>query len=304
MPERLLLLDAPSLWFRAFHGVPQTVTAPDGTPSGAVRGFLDTVSRLLATSRPDRCVAALDTDWRPAWRTRLVPSYKAHRVADDGGDGTPDLLAPQVPVILAVLDAVGLAALGAADAEADDVIGTLAVAADGPVDVVTGDRDLFQLVRDEPHPVRVLYAVERMRPYGPAEVTARFAIPGEAYGDFALLRGDASDGLPGVGGVGDKTAAALVTRFGGMTGIRAALASGTDDGFPAGARRRLEAAADYLAAAEPVVRVATDLALPTVQDGVPRTPRDPAALLALTERWGLDSVVERLLAALETVAAR
>jgi len=300
---RLLLFDAPSLWFRAFYGAPPTITSPDGTPVNAVRGFLDYVARQLRERRPDRFVAALDHDWRPAWRVGLVPAYKLHRVADDGGDGTPDLLGPQVDIITDVLAAAGLAALGAVDYEADDVIATLATRADGPVDVVTGDRDLFQLVRDTPHPVRVIYTVDKMRAYGPAEVAAKYGIPGTSYADFALLRGDASDGLPGVAGIGDKGAAALVSRFGGITGIRAALAAGGSEGFPPGARLRLERAADYLAAAEPVVRVVTDVELPDADDRVPAAPRDPARLVALADRHGLDGPVERLLRALEAVAA-
>jgi len=303
VPGRLLVFDAPSLWFRAFHGAPATLTAPDGTPVNAVRGFCDYVARQLRERRPQRFVAALDADWRPAWRVARVPAYKLHRVAADGGDGTPDLLGPQVEVIGELLAAVGLAAVGVPGYEADDVIGTLCARADGPVDVVTGDRDMFQVVRDTPHPVRVVYTVEKMRVYGPAEVAARFGIPGTAYADYALLRGDASDGLPGVPGVGEKSAAALVTRFGGTDGLLAALDAGGDDGFPAGSRARLTAARDYLAAAEPVVRVATDVALPSYDDAVPRVPRDPAGLLALVDRYGLDSPVERLLAALEAVAA-
>lgn len=309
MTERLLLFDAPSVWFRAYYGVPDSVVAPDGTPVNAVRGFLDYVSRQLSERRPDRFVAALDLDWRPQWRVDLVPAYKLHRVAADGGDGTPDPLAPQVDVILEVLAAAGLPALGAEDYEADDVIGTLCAQGRGPVDVVTGDRDLFQLVCDEPFPVRIVYTVDRLRVYGPAEIAAKYGIPGTAYADYALLRGDASDGLPGVAGIGDKGAAALVSRFGGIAGIRAALAAGEGaagghSGFPAGARLKLERAADYLAAAEPVVRVATDVGLPDVDDRVPPAPRDPARLVELADRWGLDGPLERLLAALEVVASR
>jgi 5'-3' exonuclease len=222
-------------------------------------------------------------------------------VAADGGDGTPDPLERQLPVIRAVLDAVGVCHIGAGAYEADDVLGTLVAAATVPVWVVTGDRDLFQLVRDLPTPVRVVYTVERMRLYGPAEVAARFGIPGEAYADYALLRGDPSDGLPGVPGIGEKTAAALVTRFGSIEGIRAALATGLADGFPAGARARLVAAEDYLAAAEPVVRVAGDVPLPDFDPAVPTAPTNPAALVELADRWGLDGAVERLLRALEVV---
>jgi 5'-3' exonuclease len=147
----------------------------------------------------------------------------------------------------------------------------------------------------------VLYSVERLRPYGPAEVAARFGIPGTAYADYATLRGDASDGLPGVKGIGDKTAAALISRFGSLAGIRAALASGSWDGFPAGSRAKVQMAEDYLAVAEPVVRVVTDVELPPHDPAVPAEPADPARVAELAAHWGLEGVVGRLLAALRHV---
>ncbi|WP_067465023.1 5'-3' exonuclease [Actinomadura macra] len=301
----LMLLDTPSLYFRAFFGVPESVTAPDGTPVNAVRGLIDMIARLVQDRSPERLVCCMDADWRPEFRVAALPSYKAHRVADDGGDQTPDALEAQLPVIDAVLDAFGLARVGVAGYEADDVIGTLAVrgAADGPVDIVTGDRDLFQLVDDD-GPVAVLYTargIRNLQIMGEKEVAAKYGIPGRGYGDYATLRGDPSDGLPGVPGVGDKTAAALVTRFGSVEGILAALDAGTDEGFPAGARRRMEAAREYLASAETVVRVVTDIGAPALaglDDRLPSAPRDPEALVALAERWNLDGPVNRLLNAL------
>ncbi|WP_018656411.1 5'-3' exonuclease [Actinomadura flavalba] len=301
----LMLLDTPSLYFRAFFGVPESVTAPDGTPVNAVRGLIDMIARLVQDRSPDRLVCCMDADWRPEFRVAALPSYKAHRVADDGGDQTPDALSAQLPVIDAVLDAVGLARVGVPGYEADDVIGTLAVrgAADGPVDIVTGDRDLFQLV-DDSGPVAVLYTargIRNLQVLGEAEVADKYGIPGRAYADYATLRGDPSDGLPGVPGVGDKTAAALVTRFGSVAALREALAAGATDGFPAGARRRVEAAGDYLDAAETVVRVVTDIDSPELtglDDRLPAKPKDPAALVELADRWALESPVNRLLNAL------
>ncbi|MDL4821697.1 5'-3' exonuclease [Actinomadura opuntiae] len=301
----LMLLDTPSLYFRAFYGVPESVTAPDGTPVNAVRGLIDMIARLVQDRSPDRLVCCMDADWRPAFRVEALPSYKAHRVADDGGDQTPDALEAQLPVIDAVLDAVGLARVGVAGYEADDVIGTLAVrgAADGPVDIVTGDRDLFQLV-DDTAPVSVLYTargIRNLQVMDEAEVAAKYGIPGRGYGDYATLRGDPSDGLPGVPGVGDKTAAALITRFGSVDGILAALDAGITDGFPAGARKRMEAAREYLASAETVVRVVTDIDAPELaklDDRLPSEPRDAEALLELADTWNLSSPVNRLLNAL------
>jgi 5'-3' exonuclease len=223
---------------------------------------------------------------------------RARDPADPAGRHPGPGLAAGLSVILELLAALGVPAVGAAGHEADDVIGTLATRAVGAVDVVSGDRDMFQLVRDD-GPVRVLYAVEKMRPYGEAEVAAKYGIPGRSYAEYAVLRGDPSDGLPGVKGVGDKTAAALVSRFGGVEGLLAALDAGQQDGFPAGSRAKLKAARDYLAVGPAVTRLVCDLNLPAYDDALPRTPRDPAQLLALSDRWGLESPLERFLTALE-----
>jgi 5'-3' exonuclease len=299
----LLLVDAPSLYFRAFHGVPESITAPDGTPVNAVRGFVDSLAMLIRGRRPDRVVCALDVDWRPAWRVDLVPSYKAHRLAPDGGEQVPDTLVPQVDVILDVLDAVGIPSAGVADHEADDVLGTLASRATGPVEVVTGDRDLFQLV-DDTVGVRVLYTgrgVAKLEVLDDAAIQHRYGVPAAGYADFAVLRGDPSDGLPGVPGVGEKTAARLVTRFGSLEGILTALAD-PDSGFAPGLRARLSGAGDYLAAAAPVVRVVRDAPVPELDATLPRAPLDPDAVVALAEKWNLAGSLRRLIDALAEVA--
>jgi 5'-3' exonuclease len=299
---RLLLLDAPSMYFRAFYGVPATVTSPDGMPINAIRGFLEVLARQIVEHRPTCVVACFDYDWRPQFRVDAIPSYKTHRIADDGGDGAPDPLAAQVPVIEDLLDAIGIARLGADGFEADDVIGTLCHGHDGPVDVITGDRDLFQLVRDD-KPVRILYAVERYTVIDEASVTKKYGIPGRLYGEFAILRGDPSDGLPGVAGVGAKTAAALINRFGTTEEIVARLAEDQpDDGFPAGARAKLRAALDYLAVAPAVVRVVLDVDLAPVTADLPAVPVNPDGLVALSNRYGLDGPLNRLLAALASAS--
>jgi 5'-3' exonuclease len=306
VPGQLTLLDAPSLWYRAFHGIPSSVVAPDGSPIGAVRGFLDMTARIVRDTRPSRLVACLDLDWRPAFRVAAVPSYKLHRTVEGGAEDEPAALGPQVQVLLEVLEALGVATAGVEGYEADDVIGTLATRAGGAVDIVTGDRDLLQLVRDRSEdggPVRVLYTVEKLKPYDEAAVSAKHGIPGRAYAELAVLRGDPSDGLPGVKGIGEKTAAALVSRFGDVDAILAALDRGDDDGFPAGARTKLAAAREYLAVAPAVTRVVRDLPVPELDDALPRVPRDPERLVRLADRWGLDSPLDRFLAALETAHA-
>ena len=240
----LLLLDTASLYFRAYYGVPpESMTAPDGTPVNAIRGLLDMIARLIRARHPGQLVACLDADWRPAFRVRAIPSYKQHRANRDGSEQVPDALTTQIPVILEVLAAAGVATAEAAGYEADDVIGTLAARAGGPVEVVTGDRDLFQLV-DDAREMTILYTakgVGRAEVIDEAAVTARYQIPGRAYAAFAALRGDPSDGLPGVPGVGEKTAAALVRVFGSVPGMLAAIDAG-HGGWPAGSRAKLVAA--------------------------------------------------------------
>jgi len=295
-----MLLDTASLYFRAFYGVPETVAAPDGTPVNAVRGLLDMITRLVRARHPGQLVACLDADWRPAFRVAALPSYKAHRAAPDGEqEEVPPALAAQVPVIEEVLRAAGVALAGAAGYEADDVIGTFAARAAGPVEVVTGDRDLFQLV-DDARPVRVIYTARgltRLDIVDEAAITARYQIPGRAYADFATLRGDPSDGLPGVAGVGDKTAAALVRAFGSVDAIIEAIDKG-HGGFPAGSRAKVAAARDYLAVAPAVVRVARDAPVPRVDGALPVRPADPGVLAALDARFGLGSSLRRAVAAL------
>jgi 5'-3' exonuclease len=295
----LMLLDTASLYFRAFYGVPDTVRAPDGTPVNAVRGLLDMVARLVKARQPGRLVACWDADWRPAFRVAAIPSYKAHRLADSSGtEQTPPGLDVQVPVIEEVLTAAGLVIAGAAGFEADDVIGTLAARSADPVDVVTGDRDLFQVV-DDARGIRVIYTVRgllNLDVIDEAAVAAKYGIPGRAYADFAALRGDPSDGLPGVPGVGEKTAAALIKTFGSIDGITAALDAG-HGGFPRGARDKLEKARDYLNVAMPVVRVREDVPLPELEGSLPAVPPDPDRLKELGDRWGLGSSLSRFLTA-------
>jgi 5'-3' exonuclease len=297
--NRLLLLDSASLYFRAFFGVPTSTVAPDGTPVNAVRGFLDMVATLVTRFEPTHLVACWDDDWRPQWRVDLIPEYKAHRVAEaaeEGAEEVPDLLEPQVPVIAEALAALGLARVGVPGFEADDIIGTYAAAADMPVDVVTGDRDLFQLV-DDSRQVRVVYTgrgVNRADLVDEAWLQAKYGVNGPGYADLAVLRGDPSDGLPGVRGIGEKTAAGLLARYGTLKAVLAAVAAGEDVPKAAAIRE----AADYLAAAPRVVAVATDVAVPALSTRIPQQPADPQHWAELVERWGLGGSATRIEAAL------
>ncbi|WP_372460032.1 5'-3' exonuclease [Streptomyces anatolicus] len=304
--RRLMLLDTASLYFRAYFGVPDSVKAPDGTSVNAVRGLLDFIARLVQDHRPDDLVACMDADWRPHWRVELIPSYKAHRVAEEverGPDAEeiPDTLAPQVPVIEAVLDALGIARVGVQAYEADDVIGTFAGRATGPVDIVTGDRDLYQLV-DDARGIRVLYplkGVGTLQLTDEAWLREKYGVDGPGYVDLALLRGDPSDGLPGVPGIGEKTAAKLLDAFGDLAGIMAAVDDPRSKLTPS-QRKRLDESRAYVAVAPKVVRVAGDVPLPDVDVALPREPRDPVALEELAERWNLGGSLQRLLTTLQT----
>ena len=313
--RKILLLDTASLYFRAFFGVPDSLRGPDGTPVNAVRGLLDFIARLVDTYTPTHLVCCWDNDWRPQWRVELIPSYKAHRVATSGeaviaemssakstaGELAPDALAVQVPFIVAVLDALGIPVVGHDGYEADDVIGTLATKAPMPVDVVTGDRDLFQLVDDE-HDVRVLYiarGVGKHEIVDNAWIEAKYHVPAAAYVDYAVLRGDASDGLPGVSGIGEKTAATLLSQHQDLEGILAA-ASGSDHKISSAIVAKLSAAIDYLAVAPTVVAVVRDLDLGVSFDDLtlPSSPAKPERFAELTELLGLGTSAERVLAAL------
>jgi len=305
MTDRLLLLDTASLYFRAFFGVPDSVKAPDGTPVNAVRGLMDFISRLVGEYDPTHLACCWDDDWRPQWRVDLLPSYKAHRVvrAIPGPrpdvEEVPDPLEVQIPVIESVLEAYGIAKVGHAEMEADDVIGTLATDAGMPVDIVTGDRDLFQLVDDDAE-VRVLYVargVSKHERVDNAWVRGKYGVDARQYADLATLRGDASDGLPGVAGVGDKTAATLLNRFGTIDAVIAA-ASDPDSDMGPGPRGKIKAAADYLAVAPRVVAVRRDLELGGHDLTRPRTPADHDAVVALDAQWGLGSSAVRLVEAL------
>ncbi|WP_346233183.1 5'-3' exonuclease [Parafrigoribacterium mesophilum] len=305
-----MLLDTAALYFRAFHGVPDTVRAPDGTSVNAVRGLLDIIARLVTDFTPGGLIACWDDDWRPQWRVELIPSYKAHRVAElvEGGSDVelvPELLTPQVPIIVETLNALGIPILGKPGYEADDIIGTLAATATGPVDVVTGDRDLFQVV-DDARDVRVIYTARGMSNLEivtDAVLRRKYGVAAVQYADFAALRGDSSDGLPGVAGVGEKTASALLAQFGTLAGVVAAVADPTVP-LSAGIRAKIAAAADYLTRAPAVVEVVSDLDLPAVDARIEIPDAGRGALDDLTVRWGLGGAASRVVAALQSAQAK
>ena len=304
-----MLLDTASLYFRAFYGVPDKATAPDGSTINAARGLLDIIAKLVTMYEPTHVIACWDDDWRPQWRVDLIPSYKTHRVVEVVASGpdieeVPDPLEAQIPLIRETLTALGIPIVGVAAHEADDVIGTLATHADIPVDIITGDRDLFQLV-DDSRDVRVIYTARGMSNLEivtDATVVAKYGVLPSQYADFATMRGDASDGLPGVAGVGEKTAATLLQAHADLSGIRAAAEAG--EGMSAGVRAKILAASAYLDVAPTVVAVAT--ALPITAPDVPLRVLDPAevdAATALAEKWNLGGSMTRALAAVSKAAS-
>ena len=309
MTDRLMLLDTASLYFRAFYGVPETIRRADGTPVNAVRGLLDMVARLTTDYGATHLIACWDDDWRPQWRVDLIPSYKSHRVAEVVAGAAdvevvPDALEAQIPMIRRVLKLAGIAVVGAAEHEADDVIGTYASHAGLPVDVVTGDRDLFQIV-DDARQVRVIYTARGMKNLEvltDAVVVDKYRVLPAQYADYATLRGDSSDGLPGVAGIGEKTAASLLGEYGTLDGLLAAAAD-AGSGLSTGVRSKLTAAADYLAVAPAVVKIVRDLELPTLEEAGaqlhPVLGGSRADLERLATEWNLGGSVARLLEAFD-----
>jgi len=277
----LLLVDYSSLLYRAYHSIPESV------PAQGVHGFLNMLARLVTDRRPGALGIAVDDDWRPAFRVAAIPSYKTHRVAGPGDE--PDPVTPQEALGREVLDALGVAVVGAEGFEAEDVIATLAARARGPVEIASGDRDLFALVRDPD--VKVLYplrGVTTLLEIDESEIGRRYGIPGRAYLDFALLRGDPSDGLPGVAGVGEKTAAQLLARYRSLDAILAA------SDLPPALARRIDAGRDYLAVARKVVPPVATVPLPHASLALPVRAAHPRTLARLVDEHALGGPVRRL----------
>jgi len=297
----LMLLDSASLWYRAYYGMPDTMLAPDGTPVNAIRGYLDMTARLITMYSPKRIVACIEGDWRPSWRVELFPNYKANRLEEDGeGEEEPDLLTPQIPILLDLLDEFGIPMVGVDDYEADDVMATFAVREKGPIRIVTGDRDLFQLV-DDKRDVKVVYLAKGLSQHDlvdKAWVSRKYAIPGDRYALFAMFRGDPSDGLPGVKGIGEKGAALIANHF---ATVDEALQGAHDmhkELTPALAKKII-AGADYLKIAPTLVNCARDVALPTLDISMPKAPADLSKIYEMKDRYGLGASVDRLISALK-----
>ena len=295
----LLLIDSASLWYRAYYGMPDTMVAPDGMPVNAIRGFLDMTARLVTQYKPNRIVACLEGDWRPTWRTDIFPGYKANRVDETGEEDEPDTLAPQIPLLLDLLDLFGLPMVGVDNYEADDLIATYSKNEKGPIYIVTGDRDLFQLV-DDARKVKVIYLAKgfsQQEVVDLAWIRQKYGIPGERYALFAMIRGDASDGLPGVRGIGEKGAAVIANSFSTIEESLAA-AHADDERLTPLIRKRLIEGSDYIKIAPTLVHCALDVPIPTMEIALPQAPQDLSEIYAFKDQYGLGASVDRLIAAL------
>ena len=295
----LLLIDSASLWYRAYYGMPDTMVAPDGTPVNAIRGFLDMTARLVTQYKPTRIVACLEGDWRPTWRTDIFPGYKANRVDEAGEEDEPDTLAPQIPLLLDLLDLFGLPMVGVDNYEADDLIATYSKSEKGPIHIVTGDRDLFQLV-DDARKVKVIYLAKGFSQQEVVDLTwikQKYGIPGERYALFAMIRGDASDGLPGVKGIGEKGAAIIANSFATIEESLAA-AYKDDERLTQLLRKRLIEGSDYIKFAPTLVHCALDVPVPSMEIALPKAPQDLSEIYAFKDQYGLGASVDRLIAAL------
>ena len=296
----LMLLDSASLWYRAYYGMPDTLVAPDGTPVNAIRGYLDMTARLITMYKPSRIVACIEGDWRPSWRVELFPDYKANRLEEEGNEEEePETLTPQIPILLDLLDEFGIPLVGADDYEADDVMATFAVREKGPIRIVTGDRDLFQLV-DDRRDVKVVYLARGISQHDLVDikwVSAKYAIPGERYALFAMFRGDPSDGLPGVKGIGEKGAALIATHFSTPEEAIAAATSG-HTALSASLAKKIVEGQEYLKIAPTLVHCAKDVSLPKIDISLPKAPKDLSTIYQMKEEYGLGASVDRLIAAL------
>jgi len=295
----LMLLDSASLWYRAYFGMPDTLLSPTGEPVNAIRGYLDMTARLINLYKPNRLVACIEGDWRPSWRVDLFPEYKANRLDVEGEEEEPDTLGPQIPILLDLLEAFGIPLVGVDDYEADDVMATYAVRESGPIKIVTGDRDLFQLV-DDKRKVNVVYLAKGISNHDHVDIkwiADKYDIPGERYALFAMIRGDASDGLPGIRGIGEKGAAIIAKQFTTMEDVMTAAFS-EDERLTPNARKKLIESAEYAKIAPKLVHCALDVPLPNLDLKMPKKPADLNEIYQYQRDYGLGASVDRLIAAL------
>jgi len=208
-----MAIDLSSLLFRSFYGLPTSIKDAEGFPINGVKGYLETLIRLKNTYSPEIIIHALDDNWRPEWRTDLLPQYKAHRVLDDNEEEVDEELERQIEILPQVLRILGMQCIGKTNFEADDVLASIANDNSSTL-IVSGDKDLFQTINDNKSNFVHLLGKEGGTLYTEKIIKQRFGIDAKSYLDFSVLKGDPSDGLPGVKGIGEKTALEIILKFG------------------------------------------------------------------------------------------
>ncbi|MES2886099.1 MAG: DNA polymerase I [Pseudomonadota bacterium] len=284
--QTLLLIDASNWIFRAYHALPP-LTAPDKTPTGAVYGFGSMLKRLHKEHPAERIAVVFDASGT-SFRNQIFADYKANR------SETPEDLIPQFALVQQMVAAQGLPLLVVPDVEADDVIGTLAKQAEAAgmeVLIVTGDKDMAQLVTGH---VSLLDTMKNRR-MGPAGVVEKFGVTPEQIIDYLALMGDAVDNIPGVPGVGPKTAAKLLGEHHTLEGVMAAAAE-----VKGKLGENLRAALHTLPMCRELATIKCDVALPLALDALVKQPEDKAALAALYVRLGFNRWAEEVGAATAT----
>lgn len=207
------MLDLPSLYYRAFYALPTSITDSHGKPVNAIRGSLITIAQLVQKYKPRKIIAAIDLSWRPEWRVKLLSEYKSHRLAaDKKNELAPEELIEQIPDLIHVLELLQIAVVGIQDFEADDCLASLSNFEKNSI-IVTSDRDLLQLINRENQTVLHLLSDKSQPLWDYERFKEVYGFEPEQYLDYAVLRGDPSDGLKGVSKVGEKTAAKFIKEF-------------------------------------------------------------------------------------------
>ncbi len=284
---RTIVVDIATMYYRSFYSLPDTIVSPKGEPINAIRGTLEALFMFIDRYQPSNIITCWDYDWRPDWRVELIDSYKTARTEDDGGSTIPDSLSDQVEILHDLLIEIGMPVVGIDGFESDDIVSHFARQISEPVDIVSGDKDLFQLIDDSVQN-RVLYIGTGFSKHTQVDDTYlldRYGIKGSQYGDFAVLRGDASDGLPGVKGIGEKTASALIAEFGTLDDVLKAATRGDSRIKPKVTSSLLEHS-DYIERAKEVVLLnkELDLAIPKVK---------PVSATTIVEELGLQRQLSR-----------
>lgn len=265
MSYKTLLIDLPSVYYRAFYALPESITDKSGQPANAIKGSISIIANIAEKFKISNVIGTLDENWRPSWRTALLPEYKLQRIdpLDEEAELSPANLEDQVQSLITILLLLGMNIYEKADYEADDVLATLSKKYADSL-IVTGDRDLFQLIEAKRN-IGVYLLSDKNNPvYDEARFKSEFGFEPKNYLDFAVLRGDMSDGLPGVPGVGKVTAQKLIAKYSNIQELLSNLKHGDISKLSKAEQKILESE-EYLAKALKVSQVVDDLDLTSVK---------------------------------------